>query len=66
MMKARGGVLCAMTYLLVIIMEQTLVKDAKVSSKEQFRKIYMKNTSVVEKMTAQWIESHEPNVHPAD
>lgn len=66
MMKARGGVLCAMTYLLVIIMEQTLVKDAKVSSKEQFRKIYMKNTSVVEKMSVQWIESHEPNVHPAD
>ena len=66
MMKARGGVLCAMTYLLVIIMEQTLVKDAKVSLKEQFRKIYMKNTSVVEKMTVQWIESHEPNVHPVD
>ena len=66
MMKARGGVLCAMTYLLVIIMEQTLVKDAKVSLKEQFRKIYMKNTSVVEKMSVQWIESHEPNVLPAD
>ena len=64
-MKARSGVLSAVTVLLATTMEQTLAKDARVSLKGQFKKICWKSTSVVVMKIALLTNSPVPSVNSA-
>ena len=64
-MKTRSGVLYALTVLLATIMEQTLARGARVSSKEQFKKIYLISTSVAVMKIALWTNSPVLSVNSA-
>ena len=64
-MKVRSGVLYAVTVLLATIMGQTLARDVRVSSKEQFKKIYWISTSVAVMKIALWTNSLVPSVNSA-
>jgi len=64
-MKARSGVLYAVTVPLATIMEQTLAKGARVSSKELFKKICWKSTNAAAMKIAQLTNSPVPSVNSA-
>lgn len=64
-MKARSGVLYAVTVPLATIMEQTLARDARVSLKGQFKKICWKSISVAVMKIALLTNSPVPSVNSA-
>lgn len=64
-MKARSGVLYAVTVLLATIMEQTLARGARVSSNGQFKKIYWISTNVAVMKIALWTNSPVLSVNSA-
>jgi len=64
-MKARSGVLYAVIVLLATIMEQTLAKGARVSSKGRFKKNCWKSTNAAAMKIAQLTNSPVPSVNSA-
>ena len=65
-MIARSGVLYALTVLLATIMEQTLARGARVSSKELFRKISWRSMRAVVMKIVLWTNSPVLSVNSAD